>query len=219
MQFAGLGTPTALTFGRTSAMNNIYKPTWLYIKQHNQTGLKYFGKTVKLDPVTYKGSGKRWLNHLRKHGNDVTTIWCQLFTDKQSLIEYAISFSKENNIVESNEWANLILEDGLWGGVPGRLKGRIVSQETRKKLSIANTGKHNVVSSKTREKISKANTGRIKSVEWRQKLSKANIGHVVTNESREKISKANKGHKLTIDQRKKQLDGIAAYWEKRRNST
>ena len=26
-----------------------FKPTWLYIKQHNTTGLKYFGKTTK-DP-------------------------------------------------------------------------------------------------------------------------------------------------------------------------
>ena len=47
-------------------------PTWLYIKQHNQTKLKYFGKTIH-DPLSYKGSGKYWLRNLHKHGNDVST--------------------------------------------------------------------------------------------------------------------------------------------------
>ena len=95
---------------------NIYsnfRPTYLYIKQHNVTGLKYFGKTIKKDPVRYKGSGYYWLNHLAVHGNDVTTVWHQLFTDQESLVEYALSFSRDNNIVESAEWANLIPENGL----------------------------------------------------------------------------------------------------------
>lgn len=44
----------------------------LYIKTHNITGLKYFGKTIK-NPFKYKGSGKYWTRHLAIHGNDVTT--------------------------------------------------------------------------------------------------------------------------------------------------
>ena len=36
------------------------KPTYLYVKQHNKTGLKYFGKTTKKDPLKYKGSGLYW---------------------------------------------------------------------------------------------------------------------------------------------------------------
>jgi hypothetical protein len=31
-----------------------FKPTWLYIKQHTVTGLKYFGKTTR-NPEKYKG--------------------------------------------------------------------------------------------------------------------------------------------------------------------
>jgi hypothetical protein len=91
----------------------IYKPTWLYIKQHNQTGLKYFGKTTRVDPEKYLGSGKYWKLHLAKHGKDISTIWLQLFTDKDALTEYARQFSIVNNIVESSEWANLIPEDGV----------------------------------------------------------------------------------------------------------
>ena len=94
---------------------SIYKPTWLYIKQHNQTGLKYFGKHSGSDPTKYIGSGVYWRRHLSTHGNDVSTIWCQLFENKQSLIEYASRFSEKNNIVKSNEWANLKPESGLDG--------------------------------------------------------------------------------------------------------
>ena len=46
---------------------------YLYIKTHNKTGLKYLGKTTKKDQHKYKGSGKYWLKHIRKHGYDVTT--------------------------------------------------------------------------------------------------------------------------------------------------
>lgn len=94
---------------------SIYQPTWLYIKQHNQTGLKYFGKTIQ-DPYKYPGSGLRWTRHIRKHGDDVSTIWCKLFSDKDELIKFAIKFSEENNIVESKEWANLKIENGTTGG-------------------------------------------------------------------------------------------------------
>lgn len=78
-----------------------FVPTWLYIKQHNKTGLKYFGKTTRKDPIRYLGSGTYWTRHLNVHSNDVTTIWCQLFTDKTELTEYALKFSSDNNIVES----------------------------------------------------------------------------------------------------------------------
>jgi hypothetical protein len=94
------------------------KLTHLYIKQHSVTGLKYFGKTTKEDPVSYLGSGIHWKRHIKKHGTDhVKTLWYQSFQDEKSLVDYATKFSKENNIVESKEWANLKEENGLDGGM------------------------------------------------------------------------------------------------------
>lgn len=94
------------------------KPTFLYIKQHTKTKLKYFGKTTERNPYAYLGSGKYWRKHIKKHGSEhVITVWAQLFTDETELINYAIKFSKENNIVESTEWANLKEENGLDGGM------------------------------------------------------------------------------------------------------
>lgn len=84
---------------------------YLYIKTHNVTGLKYFGKTTK-DPYKYHGSGHYWKRHLRKYGNDINTEIYGIYDDLSSLSEASIKFSIENNIVESNEWANLIIETG-----------------------------------------------------------------------------------------------------------
>lgn len=94
----------------------MFKPTYLYIKTHNITGLKYFGKTTAKDPYKYKGSGTRWRRHLNKHGNDVSTEIIGYYTIKEECLDAAINFSKENDIVESDDWANLKEErlDGGW---------------------------------------------------------------------------------------------------------
>lgn len=87
---------------------------YLYLKTHNRTGLKYLGKTIQ-DPFKYKGSGKRWINHLKKHGNDVTTEILFETTDKKKFSEVAIEYSKKWNIVDSDEFANFVLEEGQGG--------------------------------------------------------------------------------------------------------
>jgi len=116
---------------------SIYQPTWLYVKQHNQTGLKYFGKTVS-DPFKYLGSGKYWRRHLEVHGADVSTIWAELYHDREVLVEFALRFSAENNIVLSDEWANLKPENGTDGGA---MFGHIVKETTRAKIGNANRGR------------------------------------------------------------------------------
>ena len=118
-----------------------FKPTWLYIKQHSVTGLKYFGKTTRSyeKMLKYTGSGKRWLNHIKSHGKDkVITPWCHLYTDRETLVEEALSFSKYHNIEFSNEWANLVPENGLWGS--GSVKGSKRSKETCKNIGDSRKG-------------------------------------------------------------------------------
>lgn len=104
-------------------------PTYLYIKQHSITGLKYFGKTTKQDPIKYLGSGTYWKNHIKKHGKQyVETLWVSDLYYDTSITEHALHFSIENDITDSKEWANLILENGLDGG--GGSFNIILSQET-----------------------------------------------------------------------------------------
>ena len=102
----------------------------LYVKTHNQTGLKYFGKTIQ-DPFKYTGSGKYWRRHLKKHGYDVSTEILGAFHDICLCKETAIRFSKENDIVKSSQWANLKEEelDGGWNHLtPEDITKRRISQ-------------------------------------------------------------------------------------------
>lgn len=82
----------------------------LYVKTHNVTGLKYFGKTIRSDVDKYRGSGVWWNRHLKQHGNDVTTEVVATFDDIDECRAFALAFSETNNIVESSDWANLEIE-------------------------------------------------------------------------------------------------------------
>lgn len=92
-----------------------FRTTYLYVKTHNVTGLKYFGKTTK-DPYKYLGSGLYWLRHLKEHGRSVSTWIVGKFDDPDLCSKIAIEFSKTNNIVQSRDWANCKTENGLDGG-------------------------------------------------------------------------------------------------------
>lgn len=90
-----------------------FKPTYLYIKQHAITGKLYFGKTIK-NPEKYMGSGTYWKKHIRKHGKKfVINLWYELFTNMHELTHFALLFSTEMDIVNSEQWANLIVETGV----------------------------------------------------------------------------------------------------------
>lgn len=109
--------------------------TCLYIKTHRATGLKYFGKTTK-DPLKYGGSGLHWKRHIAKHGNDVETEVLGWFEDLEECTNVALRFSIENNIVGSDQWANLIEENGLDGAPVGH-DGHQFTDEERARMSEA----------------------------------------------------------------------------------
>ena len=91
---------------------NISMTIYLYIKQHSKTGLKYFGRTIK-NPWLYNGSGSYWRRHIKNHGPEyVETIAVFEFENQDDCTRFAVSFSRENNITECKEWANLCDEDG-----------------------------------------------------------------------------------------------------------
>jgi len=123
------------------------KVTYLYLKKHNQTGLMYFGKTVR-NPESYTGSGVYWTRHLKKHGDDVSTVWTKTFTDKKELVKYALDYSMKHNIVESRDYANLKEEDGLMGGDTG------VTEQGRMKIKASSKAhRHN---EETKQRIREA---------------------------------------------------------------
>lgn len=139
---------------------------YLYEKRCTHCGLKYFGKCTTRHPDKYIGSGKYWKRHVSLYGkeNIVTdNIW--KFESQQEASAFAIDYSKKYDIVKSNEYANLIEENGLDGRPIGSqykqesydkiskaLKGKSLSEEHRKKISLGGTGKKH--SKETRRKMS-----------------------------------------------------------------
>ena len=88
---------------------------------HKVTGLKYFCKTTRLNELeTYKGSGLYWKRHLRKHGRDVEVGLLGTYWSMDRCIAAAKKFSEENDIVNSDQWANCIFENGLDGQPSGK---------------------------------------------------------------------------------------------------
>jgi hypothetical protein len=174
---------------------------YLYVKTHSVTGLKYFGKTIQKDPYKYSGSGVYWLAHLKSHGSDFTTEIVGTFESQEEATEFALDFSRRNDIVSSDKWANLVEEDAQGGGkrwtesqrlsISQRMMGHEVSVATREKMSLAARN----ISLETRERMAEAQRGKKASDETRRKLSAARMGHSVSDETREKIRSSKTGVK------------------------
>jgi len=185
-----------------------FKPTWLYIKQHNTTGLRYFGKTTK-DPQTYLGSGRYWLRHLKEHSEDITTVWCEEFTDMDQLVEFATFFSEFYNIVDAVDsrgkkvWANMIPENGLDGAIPGITpwnKGIPRTDEEKQRMSQARKGfaawnKGVPCKEETKSKLK----DRKRTEETKSKIKSARSKQVImhSEETKKKISDSHKGKIVT----------------------
>jgi hypothetical protein len=194
-----------------------FKPTYLYVKTHNVTGLKYFGKTTS-NRKRYRGSGQYWLNHLKKHGNDVTTEIVGFFTSQEECMEFALKFSADNNIVESNDWANMRPENGLDGGDTVSTRSdedKLVAKQKRKQTIAAKSqeeiddwhkknsdGVKNFIKENTairQEATKKIVTSRKSNGKsWHSEETKKNIGKnnkSGTEEVRAKLAKAFTGRK------------------------
>jgi len=124
-------------------IQEVFSPTYLYIKRHLKTGLLYLGKTTESEYYLlneYKGSGEYWENHLKEHGEDqIETIWYCLFYDKDELVKFALMISEIMDIVNLRDingkkiWANLRYENGL-DGTP---KGTKFSEQHRQNMAKA----------------------------------------------------------------------------------
>jgi hypothetical protein len=95
---------------------NNFKPTRLCIKE--LAGIYYFCKSIKDNIDQYTGSGIIWKKRIKKYGkNNIKTLWISdWYTSAEEIQVVALGFSKENDIVNSDKWANLVPENGIDGG-------------------------------------------------------------------------------------------------------
>ncbi len=166
------------------------KTIYLYLKE-SPLGLKYLGKTIQ-NPYKYKGSGKYWVRHLKFHKISTKSIKTKiLYTSNniEDIREKGLYFSELYNIVNSNEFANLVNESG-----EGSF-GWLHTNETKEKISKAGIGRK--ISKEGREKISNSRKGKCLSEETKEKIRLKNKNYKHTEEAKLKISKALKGRKMS----------------------
>ena len=123
---------------------------YLYVKTHKKTGLKYLGKTTAKDPYAYKGSGKHWTAHIKKHGYDVETKILLKTNSEKELKEAGLHYSKKWNIVKLKEWANLTEEtgNGIGSDFSKRLQKKRIKDGTHHWLNGSKTREKNLQKSK-----------------------------------------------------------------------
>lgn len=172
------------------------------VKQCQHCGVKYFCKTTRKNPFKYNGSGTYWVRHIKKHKATIKTIEIWGFDNQKDCTYFAIKYSLNNNIIESDAWSNLVLENGISGG-PNML-GKKHNVISKAKMSKSHSGK--ILSGETKEKISqsikskwgigKYNNRLPITPETKTKMSVAQlIRHKInprTIETRQKLSAANK---------------------------
>lgn len=174
---------------------------YLYQKIHRKTGLKYLGQTSAKDPYSYPGSGTYWKLHLKKHGYDFDTIILRECKSKDELREWGIYYSNLWNIVDSDEWANLKIEQGDGGRQSAEVRERI--GELGKGRTPWNKGKHGHLSEDQRRKISESGKGRKKTSEAIEKTRSKMLGRTQSDEARRKISESQKGREFSDNHRSK----------------
>lgn len=89
------------------------KKHFLIIKTHNITKLKYlcyhFGSYSSC--YIYSGSGKYWKQHIKKYGKNISTEILGEYTSIEDAKTNGLYYSKLYNVVDSKDFANLIVED------------------------------------------------------------------------------------------------------------
>lgn len=169
------------------------KTYYLYLKQ-SPIGLKYLGITTR-DPYKYLGSGKYWRRHLKAHkfsASDIKTEIVFSSTIEEEVNNVALEYSEKFNIVESENFANLMPESGM-----DCTLGRPCSEETKRKISESNKGKQ--LSKESIAKIlknRKSNKGFKHSEETKRKLSELRKGKKLSKETIEKMRAKTKGSRL-----------------------
>lgn len=162
---------------------------YLYIKT-SPLGLKYLGKTTK-NPFIYNGSGKIWKRHIKKYNltcNDIKTEVVLETNDVLELIRFGNELSNKYNIVESNDWANLRIENGDGGDTSNFINYEnlnfhnserskhlnIFNSEEEKKIFISNRASKIDYNNPVRLKKIKENTDWVK---WKESIKNRNIDY------------------------------------------
>ena len=174
---------------------------FIYVYTNQVNGKIYIGQTDNLDrrdrEHTFYGHKSMPIDcAIQKYGRsnfDLSTITI-IDTEDQANQEEVYWIAEMRRILGRDNVYNLA--DGGAGS-----RGREISEETRRKISIANTGKKRTEESKKKQSL--ATIGRKLSPEHIKNVSEALQGHEVSDETKQKISKSHQGKTLTEETKQK----------------
>ena len=142
-----------------------------------------------------------------------------LYTDKQRCLEAAKKFSVDNDIVNSDEWANLVEETGMNGASMkgernpfyGKKHTPEMAEHIRQQKIGKSVNKGAYRSPENRAKISASLKGRKNPA-----VSKALTGRKLPKETIEKIKESRKGYTHSMEAREKLRLKAKAQWAKQK---
>lgn len=186
---------------------------YLYVKTHKKTGLKYFGYTKSANPYRYKGSGLYWRNHCKRHGTSFKTKIIAKFNDdqKEEARLFAQSFSYKNDIVQSNDWANLKIEqlDGGWDHINNKNKHLFTEKA---KTTIANWSEEERLANNAKKALRGERNGMFGVHRYGKEAP--GYGKPASEEKRRRISQAKKAKNIKYTDKQKQeiKNCLLAWW-------
>jgi len=172
----------------------------------------YVGKGVKRRPFSRSNRNMHWINTVNKYGYKVEIIknWsfneCCLTYEK--ILIHIIGRNNLCNLTSGGEGTPGIKHSKEFGEMISRIhKGKIVSEQTKRRISLAISGELNPLWGKKltdlhKEKISKSLSGenhplygKQVSPERKEKIRNALKGRKISQERKDNISKSQKGRK------------------------
>jgi hypothetical protein len=212
---------------------------YIYKMTHPETGEFYIGRRTSnkkpSEDISYRGSSITWYKNLNKviiNEILIKEILVENLESQEELNEIEIKWISEN--IKNPLCMNAHIPNvGFYTSGPmsehskkkmsiaskgkrkseehcKNIKERIISEETRNKMSKSKLN----MSDETKKKLSESQKGRKPTIETRKKLSESKIGHTVSEETRLKMSKAKIGQIVSDETRKKLSDAA-----KNRNHT
>lgn len=179
--------------------------TGIIYKYTSPSGKSYIGQTIHPKERIEQhrrmvGNSKVFHSAIKKYGFDNFTYEVLVTVDlddeqelKQKLDFFEKFYIRKYHTFGENGYNMTVGGGGTLGST------HTVSEETRRRLSEINKGKH--LSDETRHKISEVQKGKVLSEETKRRISEANkgnkncLGNTLSEEHKHNISEANKGRK------------------------
>jgi hypothetical protein len=151
-----------------------------------------------------------WKSELENNPHLFKTSIITYHKTQKDAIEREKKFQLHLNVIKNQLYINMAI------GYYSDNTGRIVSEETRRKISNKNKGrKLPLVSNDTRKKLSDANKGRNLSQDHKNKISETLTGHNVSDKTKHKIKIARKQQIISHSEETRRKMSLAAKGKKK----